>query len=224
MAELAGTQVQRLVALVAWMSQRDTGRPGALPRCRARPRRARGAAAGRPAGAHRPPTDSYKPWLSSLSVALVANGFTLSSRGAFRRPLRFSHDEALALLVGLAGLRGAGALAGKLGAGFAARATSHRGGAQLGHGTDAGRAGGAAARSSAGPGTSDARWSSATAAAGVSPRAGSCIRTRWCRRDARGTWWPGASGPAPRGTSGWSGCWGRGHSRRASSRGRSFAG
>ncbi|MBK7784516.1 MAG: WYL domain-containing protein [Gemmatimonadetes bacterium] len=119
MAELAGTQVQRLVALVAWMSQRDTGRP-------VRYRDAARALAV-PEALLRDDlqvlidlTDSYKPWLSSLSVALVANGFTLSSRGAFRRPLRFSHDEALALLVGLAGLRGAGALAGKLGAGFAA--------------------------------------------------------------------------------------------------------
>lgn len=63
-------------------------------------------------------TDRYKPWLASLSVLITADGFTLGSRGAFRRPLRLSRDEALALVVGLAGARGGRELAARLWNGF----------------------------------------------------------------------------------------------------------
>jgi predicted DNA-binding transcriptional regulator YafY len=47
-------------------------------------------------------------------VAVVADGFAASSLGAFRRPLRFTGEEALALLLGLAGARGGRAIAQKL--------------------------------------------------------------------------------------------------------------
>ena len=65
-------------------------------------------------------TESYKPWLGSLSVSITAGGFTLGSRGAFRRPFRLSRDEALTLILGLAGVRGGMALAARLGTGFGA--------------------------------------------------------------------------------------------------------
>lgn len=119
MPEIAQTRIQRLVALVAWMSQRDGGGP---VRYREAARRL-----GLSEAVLREDlqvlldlTESYKPWLSSLSVALVAGGFSLGSRGAFRRPFRLTHDEALALLLGLQGVRGGGAVAARLGSGFAA--------------------------------------------------------------------------------------------------------
>ncbi len=123
MPEIAQTQIQRLVALVAWMSQRDAGGP------------VRYREAARRLGVTEPElrndlqvlldlTESYKSWLSSLSVALVAGGFSLGSRGAFRRPFRLTHDEALALLLGLQGVRGGAGLATRLGAGFASAPAS----------------------------------------------------------------------------------------------------
>jgi proteasome accessory factor C len=114
MPELAHQQVQRLIGLVAWMSQRHTG--DTIPY----------ATAARHLGVTEATlradlevlvdlTDRYKPWLGSLSVAITARGFLLGSMGPFRRPLRLSRDEALALLVGLAGVRGGRELAARLG-------------------------------------------------------------------------------------------------------------
>ena len=60
-------------------------------------------------------SDEYKPWLSSLSVAFTADGFALASQGHFRRPFRLTADETLTLVVGLAGARGGGQMAAKLG-------------------------------------------------------------------------------------------------------------
>lgn len=121
MGETAETQIQRLVTLVAWMSQRDAGGPI----------RYRDAARG--VGLTEASlradlqvlldlTESYKPWLGSLSVSITAGGFTLGSRGAFQRPLRLSRDEALALILGLGGVRGGKELAGRIGAPFATEA------------------------------------------------------------------------------------------------------
>lgn len=119
MAEPAETQVQRLATLVAWMSQRDSGVPVRY--------RVAARGMGIPEEQLRADlqvlldlTESYKPWLGSLSVALTAGGFSLASRGAFRRPFRLSRDEALVLILGLAELRGGAALAARLGAGFGA--------------------------------------------------------------------------------------------------------
>lgn len=118
MAEPAESQVQRLVALVAWMSQRDSGAPI----------RYRDAARGLGVTEESLQSDlqvlldlteRYKPWLGSLSVSLTAGGFTLGSRGAFRRPLRLSRDEVLALILGLTGVRGGRELAARLGGQFA---------------------------------------------------------------------------------------------------------
>ncbi|MGH7608227.1 MAG: helix-turn-helix transcriptional regulator, partial [Gemmatimonadales bacterium] len=51
-------------------------------------------------------SDEHKDWLASLRVALVADGFAVHSSGAYRRPTRLTEDEGLALLVGLAAVRG----------------------------------------------------------------------------------------------------------------------
>jgi len=119
MADLAQNQIQRLVELVAWMSQRDIEEPVSY----------RDAARhlGIPERALQEDlqvlldlTESYKPWLGSLSVALTAGGFILGSRGSFRRPLRLSRDEALTLMLGLTGLPGGRDLAARLGGDFAA--------------------------------------------------------------------------------------------------------
>lgn len=119
MAEPAETQIQRLVTLVAWMSQRDSGGP------------VRRRDAARALGVTEKTleadlqvlldlTDRYKPWLGSLGVALTEGGLILESRGAFRRPLRLNRDEALALMLGLTGVRGGKQLAARLGGQFAA--------------------------------------------------------------------------------------------------------
>jgi proteasome accessory factor C len=116
MAEHAHTQIQRLVTLVAWMSQRDNGPIGYAEAARQM---------GTTEAALRGDlkvllglTDGYRDWLASLSLSITAGGFTLGSRGAFRRPLRLSRDEALALILGLGGLRGGKELAARLGREF----------------------------------------------------------------------------------------------------------
>lgn len=117
MAEAAETQIQRLVTLVAWMSQRDTRGPI----------RYRDAARGMGVTEELVRadlqvlldlTERYKSWLSSLSVSITAGGFTLGSRGAFQRPFRLTRDEALALIIGLTAVRGGRELAARLGKQF----------------------------------------------------------------------------------------------------------
>lgn len=118
MTELAHTQIQRIVGLVAWMSQRDSAAPVSY------------AAAARHLGATETAvrddievlyalTEQYHDWLASLGVAITAKGLSVTSRGAFRRPLRLSRDEALVLMIGLAGVQGGQALAKRLGTPFA---------------------------------------------------------------------------------------------------------
>lgn len=115
MADTAPAQVARLVGLVAWLSQRDSGTSVSY------------AAAARHLGVSERTvredlatlvrlTDDYKSWLSSLSVALLADSFVAESRGAFRRPFRLTADETMALIVGLAAVRGGRELAARLGA------------------------------------------------------------------------------------------------------------
>ncbi|MFN8654640.1 MAG: WYL domain-containing protein [Gemmatimonadales bacterium] len=119
MADIAQDQIQRIVDLVAWMSQRDSQQPVAYTQAG----RALGVS---PATVEQDLkvlldlTDRYKPWLGSLGVLLTARGFAIESRGAFRRPMRLSRDEALALVVGLTGVRGGKSLAEKLGNDFGA--------------------------------------------------------------------------------------------------------
>jgi len=108
--------VARLVHLVAWMSQRDTGKP--VPyRSAAKHLRVSEKILRQDLDTLVRLTDEYKPWLSSLNVGFTADGFMLTSQGPFRRPFRLTGDETLALIVGLATTQGGGQkLASKLGA------------------------------------------------------------------------------------------------------------
>jgi len=114
MAELAATQVQRLVSLIAWMSQGDSAAPVSV----ASAARRLGVSAKtleKDLGVLIGLTEDAKSWLSSLQVAITAEGFILGSLGAFQRPLRLTGDEALALMLGLLQGRDGHALARRLG-------------------------------------------------------------------------------------------------------------
>ena len=115
MADIAETQVQRLITLIAWMSQSDKGEPVSY------------AVAGRRLGVPASVverdlevllglTDGISSSLASLQVAITGEGFLLGSLGAFRRPLRLTGDEMLALMLGLLQGRDGRALAARLGA------------------------------------------------------------------------------------------------------------
>jgi proteasome accessory factor C len=115
MADIAETQVQRLITLIAWMSQSDKGEPVSY------------AVAGRRLGVPASVverdlevllglTDGISSSLASLQVAITGDGFLLGSLGAFRRPLRLTGDEMLALMLGLLRGRDGRALAARLGA------------------------------------------------------------------------------------------------------------
>src|SRR5258708_19903398 len=115
MAETAPAQVARLVHLVAWMSQRDSGK--AVPyRSAAKQLRVPEQTLRQDLDTLVRLTDEYKPWLSSLNIAFTADGFILTSQGPFRRPFRLTGDATLAPILGLASVRGGAKLAGKLGA------------------------------------------------------------------------------------------------------------
>ncbi len=118
MPETAVTQVPRLVELIAWMSQSDSAKPVSY-RAAAKRFGVSAAAVRSEVDALVRLSDEFKPWLASLSIGFEGSGFVVTSRGSFRRPLRFTGDEALALIVGLVGVRGGRALAGKLGAAIA---------------------------------------------------------------------------------------------------------
>ncbi|MFN8646234.1 MAG: WYL domain-containing protein, partial [Gemmatimonadales bacterium] len=115
MADLAQRQVQRLVTLVAWMSQGDRDAPVTWARA-ARRLGVSVATLRRDLQALLTLTDGQKPWLLSLQYVETADGFMLGSLGAFRRPLRLTGDEVLALVLGLAATRGGRALARRLAA------------------------------------------------------------------------------------------------------------
>ncbi|HXF96636.1 MAG TPA: WYL domain-containing protein [Gemmatimonadales bacterium] len=97
-------QTMRIIELVAWLSQRDSGEPVSYRRAAAR--------LGVTEQTLRQDLqvlvrlgDEFKGWLASLSVGFVADGFLVRSRGPYRRPFRLTPDEVLALAVGLAGAR-----------------------------------------------------------------------------------------------------------------------
>ncbi|HEY6783400.1 MAG TPA: WYL domain-containing protein, partial [Gemmatimonadales bacterium] len=133
MPETAPAQVSRLVHLIAWMSQRDSDGPVTYH-----------AAAARLGVSEKTVRDDlealvrvsedYKPWLASLSVAFTKDGFALGSRGPFRRPFRLTPDETLALILGLAGVRGGENLASRLGNAFAKTPAAPRAAASIGLG------------------------------------------------------------------------------------------
>ena len=113
MTDTASTQLRRLADLIAWLSQRDNDDPVSYK------------TAAKHLGVDEDTLrddlnvlvgigDEYKPWLASLSVGLLADGFTVSSRGPFRRPLRLTAEEVLALTAHVAGGAGGKRLAAKL--------------------------------------------------------------------------------------------------------------
>ena len=119
MPESAPAQVQRLIDLIAWMSQRDTNT--SIPyRAAAKHLGVSKETVRRDLDALVALSDEFKPWLASLSVAIVADGFVVESRGSFRRPFRLTPEESLALMIGLAAGRNGTAIAKKLGSAIAA--------------------------------------------------------------------------------------------------------
>lgn len=117
MPETAQAQAPRLVELIAWLSQSDSPKPISY----------------RAAAKHLGVTEAtlrsdmevllglsaeHKDWLASLRVALVADGFIVHSLGAFRRPIHFTGEEGLALLLGLSAVRGGQVVAKKLAKGL----------------------------------------------------------------------------------------------------------
>ena len=113
MTDQAAAQALRLVELVAWLSQRDSEGPVTFARAAAR-LGVQADVVERDLQVLFRLTDELKPWLASLSVGLEANGFTIKSLGAYRRPFRLSPDEVLALAIGLAGTRRGAAIAERL--------------------------------------------------------------------------------------------------------------
>src|SRR2546422_11324145 len=122
MPETAPAQVQRLIDLIAWMSQRDTNT--SIPyRAAAKHLGVSTKTVRRDLDALVSLSDEFKPWLASLTVAIVADGVVVESRGSFRRPFRLTPEESLALMIGLAAGRNGTAIAKKLGSAIAAGAS-----------------------------------------------------------------------------------------------------
>ena len=112
MPDTAVTQAPRLIELIAWLSQSDTATTITYK------------AAARKLGVSAQQvrddldvlvrlSDEHKDFLASLRVAIVADGFTVISRGPFRRPIQFSAEEGLALLLGLGAVQGGRGVAAK---------------------------------------------------------------------------------------------------------------
>ena len=112
MPDTALTQTPRLIELIAWLSQSDS----------------RGTitykAAAKKFGVSEAQirddldvlvrlSDEHKDFLASVRVAIVADGFTVVSRGPFLRPIQFSAEEGLALLLGLGAVQGGRGVAAK---------------------------------------------------------------------------------------------------------------
>src|SRR5256885_13654611 len=114
MPDTAQAQVPRLVGLVAWLSQCDAAKHYTY-RAAARHLGVAEQTLRRDLDVLFGLSGEHRDWLASLRVAVVAQGFAASSRGAFRRPLHFRGEEGLALLLGLSGARGGHAIAQKLG-------------------------------------------------------------------------------------------------------------
>ena len=113
MPDTAQAQVPRLVELVAWLSQSDSAKPVTY-RAAARHLGVAEQTLRRDLDVLFGLSDEHRDWLASLRVAVVAQGFAASSRGPFRRPLHFTGEEGLALLLGLSGARGGKVIAKKL--------------------------------------------------------------------------------------------------------------
>ena len=104
MSETAATQLNRIVTVVAELSRREAAGAPALTLAE--------VAADQDTAADQIQRDirvltqaSDEPdaeWLQSLSIWQEGDRLSVSSRGPFRRPIRFTGDELLALQVGLA--------------------------------------------------------------------------------------------------------------------------
>ncbi len=112
MPDTSVTQAPRLIELIAWLSQGDSGATITYK------------AAARKFGVSEQQirndldvlvhlSDEHKDFLASVRVAIVADGFTVVSRGPFRRPIQFSAEEGLALLLGLGAVQGGRGVAAK---------------------------------------------------------------------------------------------------------------
>src|SRR6266576_1696840 len=112
MPDTSVTQAPRLIELIAWLSQGDSGATITYK------------AAARKFGVSEAQirndldvlvhlSDEHKDFLASVRVAIVADGFTVVSRGPFRRPIQFSAEEGLALLLGLGAVQGGRGVAAK---------------------------------------------------------------------------------------------------------------
>src|SRR5262245_6048852 len=121
MADTAITQAPRLIELIAWMSQGDNGNGSTITYKKA----------AKKFGVTEQQirddlerlirlSDEPQEGLVSLRVAIVADGFTVVSRGPFRRPMHFTAEEGLALLLGLGAVKGGSKIAAKFNKGTAA--------------------------------------------------------------------------------------------------------
>ena len=113
MPETAQAQVPRLVELLAWLSQGDSAK-SVTYRAAARRLGVSEQTIRADLDALLGLSEEHRDWLASLRAAVVADGFAAHSRGAFRRPLHFTGEEGMALLIGLAGARGSQTVAKRL--------------------------------------------------------------------------------------------------------------
>jgi predicted DNA-binding transcriptional regulator YafY len=112
MPDTAVAQAPRLIELIAWLSQSDSGATisykAAAKRLGVTEKQVR-----EDLDVLLELSEEHKDWLASLRVAIVADGFTVVSRGAFRRPIQFSAEEGLVLLLGLGAVQGGRGVAAK---------------------------------------------------------------------------------------------------------------
>jgi proteasome accessory factor C len=112
MADTAVTQAPRLIELIAWLSQGDS-RGTITYKAAAKKFGVSEAQIRNDLDVLVHLSDEHKDFLASVRVAIVADGFTVVSRGPFRRPVQFSAEEGLALLLGLGAVQGGRGVAAK---------------------------------------------------------------------------------------------------------------
>lgn len=108
----AVAQAPRLIELIAWLSQGDS-RGTITYKAAARKFGVSEAQIREDLDVLVHLSDEHKDFLASVRVAIVADGFTVVSRGPFRRPIQFSAEEGLALLLGLGAVQGGRSVAAK---------------------------------------------------------------------------------------------------------------
>lgn len=113
MPNTAQARAPRIVELIAWLSQRDSPKPISY-RAAAKHLGVSEATVRADMEVLLALSTEHKDWLASLRVALVADGFVVHSLGAFRRPVHFTGEEGLALLMGLGAVRGGHVVAKKV--------------------------------------------------------------------------------------------------------------